>query len=82
MTCDIVCTPTPFAPGYWTIDAGTDRGRQWWIQSSFPEIGWQLGAGSFAFDEVKRTLLEMPGGMTASLDGRQLLMVDQEGSND
>lgn len=82
MSSDIICTPTPFAPGYWTISAGTDRGRQWWAEANFPDIGWNLGAGSFAFAEVKTTLLEMPSGMTADFNGRRLLMTDREGQAD
>ena len=78
---DIICEPNPFAPGFWTISAGTDRGRQWWTDANFPDVGWTLGAGSFVFDEVKSTLLEMPSGMTAELNGRQFLMTDKEAAN-
>ncbi len=75
---DIKCAPTPLAPGYWTISAESDRGRQWWSAEHFPDIGWNLGAGSFAFEEVRKVLLAMPAGMVASFMGRELLMVGGE----
>ena len=75
---DIKCAPTPFAPGYWTISAESDRGRQWWTAEHFPDIGWNLGAGSYVFEEVRKVLLAMPGEMVASFNGRELLMVDEE----
>ena len=78
---DITCTPNPWAPGFWTISAESDRGRQWWSAENYPDIGWNLGAGSYMYEEVKKVLLAMPGGMVADLNGRQIQMVDQERTN-
>jgi hypothetical protein len=75
---DITFKPNPWAPGYWIISAGSDRGSQWWASEHYPDIGWNLGEGSYVWNEVQRVLLEMPAGLTACLNGRHLLMAERE----
>ena len=69
MTPDIVCSKTPWAPGWWTISAMTSRGRRWWKQEQFSEIGWNLGSGSFDQSEVDAVLKALPPDLCIEVDG-------------
>jgi len=69
MTPDIVCSKTPWAPGWWSISAMTSRGRRWWKQEQFSEIGWNLGSGSFDQSEVEAVVRAIPDHLVIEVAG-------------
>ena len=69
MTPDIICSKTPWAPGWWQISAGTSRGRRWWVEQGYANIGWNLGSGSFSEQEVDAVLKALPSELCIEVAG-------------